>query len=243
VIELNRKRMLDKFQGEYNLKFKDTLLLNEAFTHKSFANEAKKRGNTFKHNERLEFFGDAVLKLAISEYFFNKYPRRNEGDLSQMRAYIVSDYNLSKTALNLGLNKYLLLGESEEKNNGRDRKSNAANLIEALIGAVYIDQGLTVAETFIENILSESLKDIENQPDTIKDYKSQLQELVQEQGWQLPEYRVIKEIGPDHDKVFHIQAKAGKGIWSNRTAIGIEKSKKRAEQLAAKELLLILEGE
>lgn len=243
MIELNRKKLLDNLQSEFRLKFNDIMLLNQAFTHKSFANESKKKGIKYKNNERLEFFGDAVLKLVISAYLYQKYPRKSEGELSQMRAYIVSDSNLSKTALSLGLNQYLLLGESEEKNKGRNRRSNTANLIEALIGAVYLDQGLTVSTDFTINILKESLKNIDQQPDSVKDYKSQLQELVQEKGWQLPEYRVIKETGPDHEKEFHIQARAGKGIWKTKSAVGIEKSKKRAEQMAAKKLLLILEGE
>jgi len=237
MVDNIRKEKLEALVKSYKLTISDYALLNQAFTHKSYVNEIKKTGVKLAHNEKLEFFGDAVLKLVVSEYLYKKYPKKTEGQLSRMRSYLVCDETLAEICQEKGFNKLLLLGISEKNNKGMERTSNSANLLEALFGAIYLDAGIAQADSFINNIFTKSYENVSISNNEMKDFKSILQEYVQDKGWSLPEYKTIKETGPDHEKIFHIQVKAGKGILGMKSAIGKEKTKKKAEQIAAKEVL------
>lgn len=208
--------------------FKNEELLEQALTHKSYANE--NRGPS--HNERMEFLGDAVLNLVVSEYLMKSCPDSTEGDLSRLRAAVVSEPALAKVARVIGLGNFLLLGKGEEQTGGRDKDSLLADSLEALIAAVYLDAGIGATEAFIFRFFD----DVIRKSCTLRvslDYKTELQELCQERLKQLPEYRVISESGPDHRKQFEVELSL-KGKVHGR---GTGKSKKEAEQRAAKEAL------
>lgn len=204
--------------------FKDKSLLKLALTHKSWVNEHV--GN-YQHNERLEFLGDAVLEFVVSKEIYNKFPDREEGYMTALRANLVNTLSLSKVARQLGIGKMLLLSKGEEETGGRNNNSLLANTVEAIIGALYIDQGITKAEEFIKEIL---LKDLEERlPDSLKDAKSLLQEYVQAQGLPAPKYEVVAEKGPDHAKIFTIEAL----VNGRPLARGEGKNKSEAAQAAA----------
>jgi ribonuclease-3 len=219
-------------QGDIQLRisyaFKNKELLERALTHKSYANENK----VLAHNERMEFLGDAVLNLVVSEYLMKTCPDSNEGDLSRLRAAIVSEPALAEVARSIGLGAYLLLGKGEDLTGGRNKDSLLANSLEALIAAVYLDGRTEPTETFILHFFDDSIKKACAQRVTL-DYKTELQELCQDRLKQLPEYRVISETGPDHQKQFQVELVL-KGEVCGR---GAGKSKKEAEQRAAKEAL------
>jgi ribonuclease III len=208
--------------------FKDQELLERALTHKSFANE--NRGPA--HNERLEFLGDAVLGLVISEYLMKNCPDSNEGDLSRLRAAVVSEPALASIAREIGLGSYLLLGRGEEQTGGRDKDSLLANCLEALIASIYLDAGNAAVEAFVIRFFDETIKKTCTYRGTL-DYKTELQELCQERLKQLPEYRIVSETGPDHQKQFTVELSAKGEVYGHGTG----KSKKEAEQRAAKEAL------
>ena len=228
-----RLEKLAQLQKLLQVNFKDLQLLNQALTHKSFANEYRKQ--KISHNERLEFFGDAVLKLAVSEFMMHHHPTHSEGDMTKLRAAAVSDANLAQLARNLDLGQYLLLSVNEAKTGGAKRKSNLANAMEALFGALYLDSGYAVTSRLILSLLQSDLEGaVVNRIN--KDYKSELQEHVQQDGLRLPEYKVLKEEGPDHIKTFVVQAKINKGLRKFK-AEGSGRTKKEAEQAAAQALL------
>jgi ribonuclease-3 len=219
---------LSDLQQRIGYSFKDAQLLERALTHKSYANE-----NTVPyHNERMEFLGDAVLGLVISEYLMNACPTYTEGDLSRLRAAIVSEPALAAVSREIGLGDYLLLGKGEDQTGGRNKDSLLADSLEALTAAVYLDAGKDAAESLIIRLFEEVIKKSCASGGT-RDYKTELQELCQEQLKQLPEYRSVSETGPDHQKQFEMEVWI-KGQLSGR---GIGKSKKEAEQRAAKEAL------
>ncbi len=212
----------------YNFKKIENLLL--ALTHSSFANENKEEG--FESNERLEFLGDSVLSLVISENIFNNYKDLSEGEMTKTRANVVCESTISKCSLNIGLGNYLILGKGEELSGGRKRPSILSDAFEALIGAIYIDGGFESAKNFI-NTMMESLIVDSVRGAISHDYKTQLQEIVQKNGENTVSYRILDEKGPDHDKTFISQVSIG-----NRVAgTGQGKSKKEAEQNAAKAAL------
>lgn len=204
--------------------FNDKNLFLQSLTHKSWVNEHPK---TRSSNERLEFLGDAVLEFVVSGILFNKFPNKEEGYLTALRANIVNTVNLAKAASKLKLGDSLYLSKGEEESGGRKNVSLLANTIEALIGAYYIDKGCEEVEKFIKAIVLDDLDELINQP--LKDAKSRLQELVQAKGYLAPAYKVIKEIGPDHDKNFTVEVVVNKKSLSK----GIGKSKSEAEQMAA----------
>jgi ribonuclease-3 len=208
--------------------FKDRELLERALTHKSFANENRVPA----HNERLEFLGDAVLGLVISEHLMKICPDSNEGDLSRLRAAVVSEPALASVAREIGLGSYLQLGRGEEQTGGRDKDSLLANCLEALIASIYLDAGNQAVEEFIIRFF-ESLIIKTCASGGTYDYKTQIQELCQERLKQLPEYRVVSQTGPDHQKQFEVELTV-KGTLYGR---GIGRNKKEAEQRAAKEAL------
>jgi len=212
----------------YSFNNKSNLLL--ALTHSSFANENKKL--KLYSNERLEFLGDAVLNMVISEKIFLDYPDLNEGEMTKIRAAIVCETSLAKYANKINLAEYLLLSKGEELTGGRSRPSILADVFEALIGAIYIDGGINKAKKFINNVMRNAIDEIiENQEDP--DYKTHFQEIIQRKGEDKIQYEVIEEKGPDHDKIFVTQLKVNEKVMGK----GRGKSKKAAEQNAAKDAL------
>jgi ribonuclease-3 len=224
---------IEGLQEKIKYRFKDNNILIRALTHSSFANEHKKMN--IKYNERLEFLGDSVLNIIVSDYIFNKYPEHLEGDLTKLRATVVCEPVLANAAKKLDLGEYLLLGKGEEATGGRERASILADAFEALIAAIYIDGGLSNARKFVLNSLSNYIeKAVKGQ--LFLDYKTQLQEVVQREGNDKINYIVVKEEGPDHNKTFHIEVNINGKIIGK----GIGKNKKEAEQSAAKDALVKL---
>jgi ribonuclease-3 len=220
-----------RFEKETGIVFKDKNLLREAFTHRSFLNESKEKGLT--HNERLEFLGDAVLELVATDYLYRKYPSETEGDLTAYRSGLVNANTLSDVALKLSLGDYLLLSKGEAKDKGKARQYILANTIEAVLGAIYLDRGYGVAESFIaKNVLP--LIDEIVEKGLWQDAKSSFQEKAQDVYGITPNYKVQEEIGPDHDKQFRV----GVYLAHEMIAEGLGRSKQEAEQAAAKKGLL-----
>jgi ribonuclease-3 len=217
-----------ELQVRIGLTFRAPRLLQHALTHKSYANEHR----LSEHNERLEFLGDAVLNLVVSEHLMTTCPDSTEGDLSRLRAAVVSEPSLAAVARTIGLGEYLLLGRGEEQTGGRNKDSLLADCLEALIAAVYLDGGKEAAALLILRFFEDLIKKTCALRGTV-DYKTELQERCQERLKVLPEYRVVSESGPDHQKQFEVELMI-KGRLSGR---GTGRSKKEAEQRAAKEAL------
>ena len=208
--------------------FKNEELLTQALTHKSWVNENPKTNGT---NERLEFLGDAILEYVVSKELYDSFPKKEEGYLTALRANLVNTVNLSNISKKLGVGAAILLSKGEEETGGRTNQSLLADTLEAIIGALYIDQGIDKAEEFItKNILVDVEEKIKL---PLKDAKSRLQEYVQATGSQAPKYIVIQEIGPDHSKEFIVEVV----INSKPVSKGKGKSKGEAEQEAAKKAL------
>ncbi len=216
-------------EEKLNITFNDKELIQQAFTHRSFINENKSAKD---HNERLEFLGDAVLELATTAFLYKKYPKRNEGELTSFRAALVNTNTLSEVATGLGFNDYLLLSKGESKDTGRARQYILADTFEAVIGAVYLDQGYDAAFTFIETYLL-SLTDSIVENGSFIDAKSFFQEKSQETLSITPVYETVHEEGPDHNKYFTVAVKIGDEV----IATGKGKSKQEAEQEAARKAL------
>ena len=208
--------------------FKNKKLLDQALTHKSWVNE---HPGERESNERLEFLGDAILEYFVSKELYERFPSREEGYLTTLRANLVNTDNLAALAKRLDVGKALYLAKGEEDGGGRENTSLLADTVEAIIGALYIDQGLEVVNTFIkENIINEIPEKISR---PLKDAKSRLQEEIQAKNLSTPKYKVIKESGPDHSKNFEIEVLVNK----KRLGIGKGKSKSVAEQKAAQDAL------
>lgn len=195
-------------------------------THSSFANESKNK--KVKHNERLEFLGDSILSLVISEYIFCKYKHLPEGELTKVRANVVCEPALASRSREINLGQYLLLGKGEEFTGGRERESILADAYEALIGAMYIDGGLEITKKFILRYFLESI-DLASKGILFRDYKTYLQELLQSRTSEKITYNVVNEYGPDHNKIFDVEVLIGEKVIGR----GSGKSKKEAEQRAA----------
>ncbi len=222
---------IKKLENLIGIKFHNQDLLKEALTHKSYAVEMLP---PWGNNERLEFLGDSLLSAIVSAYLYKKYPEEDEGTLSRLRANLISRETLLSWAKEINLGKYIYLSRGEEASRGRERESILANAYEALVGAIYLDKGYALTEKFVLKKL-ELKKHIR-----IKDYKSRLQEIVQSKYKLIPEYKVLKESGPDHEKTFEIGVYFPYPTASARKRIvgrGIGKSKKEAEQEAAKNAL------
>ena len=218
------------FEDNVGISFNDTALLRQAFTHRSYVNEH--RAESAGHNERLEFLGDAVLELISTHYLYEKFPHKDEGELTAYRAALVNATTCAEVGSEIGINEYLLLSRGEAKDTGRARGVLLANAFEALIGAIYLDQGYDAARGFIEAHLFPKMDEI-IQKRLWQDAKSALQEKSQETHGVTPHYDVIKETGPDHDKQFIV----GVYIQDALIAEGIGKSKQEAEQSAARAAL------
>jgi ribonuclease-3 len=228
-------RPLKAFEEKIGYKFENISLLETALTHSSYANEMKPRGIPVEFNERLEFLGDSVLSIIVSDYLFRNYPELPEGDLTRIRASAVCEKTLGKLALELELGMYMRLGRGEELCNGRNRVSILADAFEALLAAIYIDSGSRDAvETFLMPRVKPEIKQfIQNGKN--KDYKTLLQQIVQQERGELLEYVLIEETGPDHNKCFTVEAR----LNSNIIGHGKGRSKREAEQMAAKEALVL----
>lgn len=218
------------FEKTIGISFKNPDLLRLAFTHRSYLNEH--RDKVMSHNERLEFLGDAVLELIVTEHLFAKFPDQTEGSLTLLRSALVKAETLSDAASKMGMNEYLLLSKGEAKDTGRARQIILANTIEALIGAIFLDQGYESAKYFISRHIFYLIDQIVSEEGWM-DAKSKFQEEAQEDKGITPSYKTIKEDGPDHDKEFTVGVYLGKEL----IAEGSGKSKQEAEQEAAKKAL------
>jgi ribonuclease-3 len=218
------------YAEKLGLRFTNLDLLVEALTHRSYLNENK--GTAMKHNERLEFLGDAVLELAVTNFLFLKFPTKDEGSLTAYRAALVNTFSIADVAEKLGLNDMLLLSKGESKDTGRARQIILANAFEALLGAIFLDQGYVTAEEFLAKHLYEKIDDvIENR--AWQDAKSHFQEVAQDKKSITPSYKTLNEIGPDHDKRFTV----GVFLGNDKIAEGTGQSKQEAEQSAAQAAL------
>ena len=221
---------MEELSKTLKIKFKNPDLLVTALTHRSYLNEH--RENNLEHNERLEFLGDAVLELVVTEYLFNKFTEKPEGELTNLRAALVKGENLSKIAQELNIEKYLRLSKGESQARDRSRNYIIANAIEAIIGAAYLDQGYETCKKFIKSYIIKELPQIIEEQ-SFRDAKSLFQEKAQEKMGITPTYHLISQTGPDHNKFFKIGAHLGDEL----IATGEGSSKQEAQQEAASESL------
>jgi ribonuclease-3 len=208
-------------------KFRNPELLTLALTHRSYANE----NGLPDHNERLEFLGDAVLGTVAAEWLFRRHPEMPEGDLSKRKSYLVSAPVLAGLADDLGVGKSLLLGVGEERSGGREKPSLLADSAEAVLGAIYMDGGLAPVRELVSRLLAQVVEERPRIHET--DTKTRLQEALQARGWSLPEYRLVAEMGPDHEKRFVVECR----VCDRAAGRGEGRSKTVAEQRAAAEAL------
>ena len=220
-------------EDELIYQFTDASLMTTAMTHSSYANEH--RDLHMQNNERLEFLGDSILGLVSADYVFHRYPNVPEGQLTKVRAAVVCEKTLYEVAKELGLDHHLLLGHGEEMGGGRQRPSILADSVEALIGAIYLDGGLEAARSFIMTFLPAKV-DLAEAGHAFRDYKTALQEIVQKNRQETLQYRLSGESGPDHDKRFTVQVLLNSNIFAE----GIGRSKKEAEQMAARAALELM---
>ena len=221
-----------EFEESINISFNDKSLIKKAFTHRSYLNENK--GLKLEHNERLEFLGDAVLELVVTDFLYKKFPQKNEGELTALRSALVKAETLAEAAEVVGMNAYLLLSKGESKDIGRARLYILANTFESVVGAIYLDQGYNVVDEFIADQLFSKIEGIiENK--TFIDSKSRFQEMAQEKTGVTPSYKLVKEVGPDHNKIFTVAVIIG----DEEITQGEGKSKQEAEQKAAQMALEI----
>ena len=220
-------------EDELIYQFTDASLMTTAMTHSSYANEH--RDLHMQNNERLEFLGDSILGLVSADYVFHRYPNVPEGQLTKVRAAVVCEKTLYEVAKELGLDHHLLLGHGEEMGGGRQRPSILADSVEALIGAIYLDGGLEAARSFIMTFLPAKV-DLAEAGHAFRDYKTALQEIVQKIRQETLQYRLSGESGPDHDKRFTVQVLLNSNIFAE----GIGRSKKEAEQMAARSALELM---
>ncbi len=218
------------FEKKTNIVFKNKKLLEQAFIHRSYINE--NGGSKLSHNERLEFLGDAVLEIIVTDFLYRKYPDNNEGELTAYRSALVNAITIGRAAQELGMNDYLLLSKGEAKDIGKARSFIIADTFEAFVGAVYLDQGYAVVHDFIARTLFSKLDKIISQK-LWRDSKSLVQEKSQEFLNVTPSYNVVHESGPDHNKSFTI----GIFFGNNKIAEGKGHSKQEAEQAAAQAAL------
>ncbi|MDD5795614.1 MAG: ribonuclease III [Oscillospiraceae bacterium] len=223
---------MEDLQKSINYQFEDKNLLQEALTHSSYANEQKSKN--IKCNERLEFLGDSVLSIVVSEYIYRKCPDFPEGDLTKLRASLVCEESLYKFAKMINLGSYLILSKGEQHNKGAQRPSILSDAFEAVIAAIYLDGGKKPAEDFILSFVIPEIKNYKKHP--AKDYKTTLQEIIQKNPGEMLEYVLVGESGPDHNKHFVVEVH----LNSNVIGKGGGKSKKQAEQQAAREALELM---
>jgi len=223
---------MEKLINKLGIEFGDEELLKKALTHRSYLNES----NLLESNERMEFLGDAVIELVVSSYLYGKYVGEQEGILTNYRSALVKTETLANCARKLRLGEELKMSKGEEQNNGRENTSLLANTFEAVMGAIYLDQGIGSVELVLHKVLLPELEEIIRSKSYV-DFKSKLQAVVQERMKVTPTYKVTKEVGPDHDKLFYVTCRAGR----TELGKGEGKSKQHAEQAAAEESLRKLE--
>lgn len=227
---------LGKLQTILGVNFKDESLLQQALVHRSYLNENAELRLT--SNERLEFLGDAVLGFVVASELYDRFPDLSEGDLTNLRATLVRGETLGQIALSLELGEYLYLGRGEEDSGGRTRLRNLSCALEAVIGAVFVDQGFDVTRSFILNLLGDKIP-LAAEDKSQVDYKSRLQHIIQSEQKITPAYRTIEEVGPDHAKVFTVEVLAGDSVLGQ----GSGRSKRAAEMDAARQALQKLKGD
>jgi ribonuclease-3 len=220
-----RKRELQLFQKHAQIRFRSLALLNLAFSHRSFANE---QAGEVDNNEKLEFFGDSVLGLVVSEYLVTALPDKSEGDMAKIKSHVVSEESLAEIGRNLRVDNFILIGKGEEYSGGRSKKALIADAVEAIIGAYYLDSGFKAVREFIRSLLIPQINEVLEDRHK-KDYKTLLQEYVQKRFKSYPRYRIANRKGPDHNRTFWIEVTIGKKSYGPGTG----KNKKEAEQKAA----------
>jgi ribonuclease III len=226
AVRPERRKELQLFERHSGIRFRELESLNQAFTHRSYAHESTEAG---ENNERLEFLGDSVLGMVVSEYLYQTLTDQAEGELARIKSFVVSEASLSEIAKRLRVDNFILIGKGEEYSGGRSKKAILADCLEAIIGAYYLDSGFEPAERFIHFMLIPEInKVLENKH--AKDYKTLLQEHVQKRMKTYPKYRVVQKTGPDHDKTFWIEVHIGDRSFG----AGKGKNKKEAEQEAAR---------
>jgi ribonuclease-3 len=218
---------LDALQKAIGVTFHNRSLLEQAVIHSSYVNENLELVSS--HNERLEFLGDAVLGFIVAEKLYQEFPDITEGEMTKLRAALVRRDTLARVAGAVGLGDFLYIGKGEEASGGRAKTPNLAGALEAMIGAIYLDQGLTTARDAVLRLLGEELSRVSRHGAGV-DYKSRLQELIQSRNQSTPAYRLVAQTGPDHDRRFTVEVMAG-GVILGR---GAGKSKKLAETEAAR---------
>lgn len=231
--KLTPQERVSSLEARVLLSFADKEIALAALTHKSYCNEH--RLEACVDNERLEFLGDAVVDLAIGHRLMERFPRANEGELSKLRALIVNEEGLARVARALGLGELLLLGRGEELSGGRDKPSVLADALEAVIGAIYLGNGMPAVMAFVDRFFGEALDGVAEGRQG-QDYKSMLQEDAQSRLRASPKYRVVSESGPDHEKIFEVEVTIGTDVYARSSG----RSKKEAEQAAARETLAML---
>ena len=222
---------LEQFESYIRYHFKNKHLLLEALSHSSYANEKKRCRNS---NERLEFLGDSVLSIVTADYLYHTFPHLPEGELTKLRASLVCEKALHVFAQEIHLGDFLLLGKGEEHTGGRTRSSILADLFEAVIAAIYLDGGMQPAKQHVLRFITKSVQHMETVQ--FRDYKTALQEIIQKNPEEKVEYVLADETGPDHNKAFTVEV----CLNSNIIGTGVGKSKKEAEQMAAKEALELM---
>ncbi len=230
-----RKKELQSFEKKAGIRFRRHDLLNLAFCHRSYSNEHQGQDD---NNEKLEFLGDSILGLVVSDYLFNTLTDKVEGDMARIKSFVVSEESLSELALPLDVDKYLLMGKGEENSGGRLKKAILADAMEAIFGAYYIDAGFKEASRFILTLLIPQIDKVLHNKHK-RDFKTLLQEYCQKNFKTYPRYAVVKNTGPDHNKTFWVEV----GVNDATYGPGKGKNKKEAEQMAAKEAFLRLNPE
>lgn len=218
---------VDALEEKLGYKFKNPALLEQALTHTSYANERKDGCESY---ERLEFLGDSVLSLIVSDYIYKKFPNLPEGELTKLRASLVCENSLSAYSRELGIGKYLLLGKGETRSGGNERPSILEDVFESVLAAIYLDGGMAAAKKHVIRFIGKELK---NHHENFTDYKSVLQELIQRNPGEELSYRLVSSSGPDHEKTFTVECR----LNSNVIGVGTGGSKKHAEQEAARQAL------
>lgn len=236
-ISPERMKKLYELQKYINYKFNDISLLNNSLAHSSYINENKK--GLYTSNERLEFLGDAIIDLIVSEYLYKRFPELPEGELTKIRSSIVCEPSLAFAARKINLGAYMLLGKGEDITGGRDRDSLLADAFEALTAAIYLDGGFNKAVSFLIGNFEQEVIYAISKGNLFIDYKTELQEFLQKKYKSKVEYRVEKEDGPDHNKKFYMNVIAENKVIGK----GMGRNKKEAEQNAAKHALMQIMGE
>lgn len=228
---MNEKDRMEQFQQKINYKFKNDRFLYEALSHSSFANENKKHRNS---NERLEFLGDSVLSIVVSDYIFEHFKHLPEGELSKLRASLVCENSLFEFSKKIDLGEYIFLGKGEELTGGRTRPSIISDAFEAVIAAIYLDGGMKPVTKYILSFIPKNISPKGSK--SFHDYKTMLQEIIQRNPEEKVEYFLKSESGPDHDKSFTVQVRLNNNVIGE----GSGHSKKNAEQAAAREALELM---